>query len=160
MKRLGPLCLLLVTACAGARTTLRFEGLEHPVSMSPHLPAEPGAPEPTLIGSFRRELRAFAFVYGLVAVDEEVDPSPLIEEEIRRLGGAGVINLEIEVSHCVFNYVIPFSLLPFWPNCARIELRGEVVGPPPSAQAKLFDQVTPPSSRRPRRTGRSPRRDR
>lgn len=133
MKRLAWILGLWVSGCATAQTDVRFEGLEHPVSLSPHLPSAARQGSPTLLGGFRRELRAFSLVYGLVPLQKVVDPSEMIEEEIARLGGTGVTNLEVEVRHCLMNYAIPLNLLPFWPSCAVVELRGEVVGPPASA---------------------------
>lgn len=123
------------TACAVADTSLRFDGMEHPVSLSSHLPPEAAALATIPLGTFRQELRTFAFVYGYLPMERAVQLAPVIDREIRRLGGTAAINVSVEVHHCVLNYVVPLNVLPIWPTCARVELRGEVLGEASSSRA-------------------------
>lgn len=120
--------VLLVSGCSGASTSIRFDGLRHPVSLSPVLYPEAQMVSTKSLGRFERVRRAYGTLYSLISFDPNTDLSEMLEEEIARLQGVGIINLRVVSSGCTSNWIMPLNLLPFWPSCVHLSVSGEVVG--------------------------------
>jgi hypothetical protein len=128
LRALSLTSVIGLAGCSGARTELHFDGLRHPVSMSPVIspgrPIDPGSYR----GRFECEARAYSLLYSAISLDPVTDLSPLIEAEIERLGGDAVVELTVSASTCPMNHFVPLTLLPMWPNCVHLRVTGLVIG--------------------------------
>ncbi|MBN1612160.1 MAG: hypothetical protein JW940_36350 [Polyangiaceae bacterium] len=132
----GTSCVALA-GCAGARSSMRFDHLEYPVSMSPYLvdgAGESRSPrELEVVGKVRYEETAWGMVYSAVRLTGEHDVSQPINQQVRAAGGDGVVGLTVVSDYCTLNYVPILPVLPFWPGCTDVSVTGKVVRIKPSA---------------------------
>ena len=122
---------LFTLSCAGARGDLQLDALTHPVSMSGYLWDDRGravsARDLEVVGEFTETRRRWGLLYSFVPVSSTPDLGSAVDQEIRSAGGEGVINLTVTSSGCGINYIPVVSLLPVWPGCANVEVRGQIV---------------------------------
>ncbi len=127
----------LVAACAlsgciaGGRTTVQFDDTEYPVSLSPTVYGSDGEIlDPAArqkVGSLKVDRRAWSLVWGAVPTRKFTDLSDEVNAQIDAAEGQAVVNLKIMARQCVGNYVIPFTLLPFYPGCVKLKIRGDII---------------------------------
>lgn len=118
------LALATSLGCAGARPKLVFDGLRHPVSLSPVLAPDAKTER---VGRFQWGTRSFAMFYTTVQLGD-VDFSEPLEREIAARGGDGIINLRIKSFPCTINQVAAvLFFIPFMPTCAYVQASGDVV---------------------------------
>jgi hypothetical protein len=123
---------IFAAACAGSRGKLRLDNLEYPASFSGYIYDE--RQQPVRIGKGVKKIadvaaskRVWSLLYGQAPLS---DDSALITEfnrEIKKSGAAGVVNLQLESSPCLLNHFFILNILPFWPGCTVLELRGDAV---------------------------------
>ena len=118
--------------CAGGRATIRFEKLEYPVSTSAYVTAGNQSivrDERTPVkAEFAISQRFWGILYSIVSLSDGDDLVRRMNDEIRRSGGAAVTNLKIESEACAINSVIILSILPVFPGCTIVTIKGEIVG--------------------------------
>lgn len=134
MKLVHFACLAgaLSAGCVGARTTVIAPTAEVPVSMSRGVRDAKGDLVPAaakkIVGKFEGEYTAWNILWAAVKLTPEKDISNDVNAQVRQHHGHAVTNLEIETRHCALNYfVFPFALIPFWPSCANVKVRGNII---------------------------------
>lgn len=122
---------LLASGCAGARGGVSFETTRYPLSMSQVLFDPQGRMLPPqalqIVGTVKAERRLWGLMYSWIPLSGTKDLSDDMNRQIGATGGEGVIGLHAEVTGCVPNGFFPFTLLPIWPGCANVEVKGWVV---------------------------------
>lgn len=118
-------------ACAGARLHVHANGAEVPLSFSGSLPDERG--NVYVLGhgledrgTFKVKATRVSVLYSSVP-KAKLDIGPLVNEEVRRRGGDGVVQLEITSRLCALDWLFPLTALPFWPGCQTVVVEGRVV---------------------------------
>jgi hypothetical protein len=134
-------CVVL-TGCAGARYDFAADHARYPVSFSPALPDDKGTilylgHELESKGSFEFSTYQLGFLYGVTS--GTVDVSDQINAEVVKRGGEGVVGLALQNTNCFTNYLFPLPLLPFYPGCQVVTVRGTVV----SAKRQKVADITP-----------------
>ena len=127
----------LVAACAlsgciaGGRTTVQFEDTQYPVSLSTTVFGSDGEvlrPDAhDKVGTLKVDRRAWSLVWGAVPTRKFTDLSDEVNAQIDAVEGQAVVNLKIMARQCVGNYVIPLTLLPFYPGCVKLKIRGDII---------------------------------
>lgn len=137
MKRLSALVLgsHLLIACIGSRHKVRFDELQYPVSMTGQIygsdkrtKAE-GAGLST-VGDIEVTKRYWSLVYSFVPLGDTTEQVREFNSIIAARGAQGVIHFEIENEGCDMNnmaLLVAPALLPFFPGCSKITLRGKLV---------------------------------
>lgn len=124
------LLLLAVGACHGANVNVHANSARYPVSMSSALPDAEGKVliigyELQPVGPFRVDTTKYGFFYG--STKATLDLSDDINNQIERAGGEGIVQFKITTANCGLNYFFPFTILPFWPGCQNMTVRGIIV---------------------------------
>lgn len=135
-----PLVLMLCLAalalhCVGNRHTVKMGELNHAVSMTPQIYGSDGKIKADgvgleILGDIEVAHRYWSLVYSFVPIGDTRKQLADFDAEIRNRGGQGVINFEIENSGCDMNnfaYIIAPAVLPFFPGCSKITMRGKIV---------------------------------
>jgi hypothetical protein len=121
----------LAGCIAGGRTTVKFDDTQYPVSLSPTVFGSDGEvlrPDGhETVGTLKIDRRAWSLVWGAVPTRKFTDLSNEINAQIDAAEGHAVVNLKIMARHCVGNYVIPLTLLPFYPGCVKLKIRGDII---------------------------------
>lgn len=121
---------LLSSACAGVKTQISYAKLRYPVSLSGALPDAYGnlhvlGHNLEDLGTIDESLTVFGLGYGLQT--REVDLSDPINARISALHGDGAVQVELISKSCAMNFFFPLNILPFWPGCVDLAVRGRVV---------------------------------
>lgn len=121
---------LLGLGCAGAHYDVKADSARYPISLSPSLPDSSGnvlylGEELESRGTFTVEGTELGVFYN--ATGGTVDLSEDVNREVKRRGGEGVVALSVTTSHCALNWLFPLTLLPIWPGCQGVEVKGTVV---------------------------------
>lgn len=126
--------------CAGARSQVVMPDSRYPVSMSNGIYGPEGqvllADDVEVVGEFLIEETAWAMLYSAIPFTPELDVSEELNKLIEDKGGEGVVRLRTEVSPCALDYFVVFTFIPFWPGCALVEVRGDIIrrkAPTPAA---------------------------
>jgi hypothetical protein len=127
----GATMVAMFMGCAGARYDIAADHAKYPISFSPALPLADGTNvylnhqlEP--VGQFEFERTQLGWVWSLVA-SKPLEISDQINGEVAAKHGEGVVALSITNKSCVTNYLFPFPILPFWPGCQVVTVKGTVV---------------------------------
>jgi hypothetical protein len=123
--------LFALTGCAGARTQVVAATAEVPVSMSRGVRdadgALVGADRREVVGQFDEDRTAWGMLYSAVKLTPEKDISRAVNEQVQRAHGDAVINVSIATRQCGLTWVPILNLLPFWPGCANVHVRGDII---------------------------------
>ena len=115
----------------GGRTSVTFDDTAYPVSLSPTVFGSDGEILPPnaqeKVGTLEIDRRAWSLVWGAVPTRKFTDLSNEINGQIDAAGGQSVVNLKIMARHCAGNYVVPLTLLPFYPGCVKLKIRGDII---------------------------------
>ena len=148
---IGPL-LFALTGCAGARTQVVAPTAEVPVSMSRGVRDADGvlvgADRREVVGQFDEARTAWGMFYSAVKLTPEKDISRAVNEQVRRVHGDAIVKLSIATRQCGMNFVPFLSLLPFWPGCANVHVRGYIirVRAASAAPAPVRTSAVPPTT--------------
>jgi hypothetical protein len=132
VKFLG-FCFLASTAtgCAGAATNIVAPTANIPVSLSSELHDEDGAivdaSRRTVVGKLDIKETAYAVLYSIVDLNPLTDISSAINQQVAASKGDAVANLEIEQLPCGLSFIYPLTMLPVWPGCVNVRVRGDIV---------------------------------
>ncbi len=132
MRRLLLAVSLLVTGCAGARTTVVATHSHYPVSLSRGLRDRDGslvtAERRRVVGRFSASHTAWGMVYSAAKLTPTTDISDEVNAQVAAAHGDGIIHLAIVTRACALDYfAFPFGILPFWPSCAFVDVSGDIV---------------------------------
>jgi hypothetical protein len=112
--------------------TLSGDRLNYPVSTtraifdSTHAPLSQGQLEEVHRFEWRRT--NWTILWSLLDITPDTwDLSDEINALVAAHQGEGVIDLAVDVSNCALSYVPIMTVLPFWPSCANVVVRGAVV---------------------------------
>lgn len=126
---LGLSCLSSAGCLSLAETSLSARDISYPVSMSRsivdgagHL-YTPRADEK--IAHFRREWRHWAMAWGVIPLTSAVDLQGVLEEEIERVAGSGIVNLKFHSHGSGLSWFI--SLLLIFPESVKVVVEGDVI---------------------------------
>lgn len=121
----------MLAGCAGARYDIAADHAKYPISFSPALPTAEGTNaylnhelEPE--GTFEFSTTQLGFVWSLVP-SKTVEISDQINAAVAEKHGEGVVALSIANKSCASNYLFPLPILPFWPGCQVLTVKGTVV---------------------------------
>jgi hypothetical protein len=122
-------CLLL--GCAGARSTIVLPDSKVPVSLSNGM-LGPNREiltndEMQVVGKFHEERTAWGTLYSLVPFTPSLDISDSINSQVAQAGGEGIVRMRVSSKPCALDYFVVFSIIPFWPGCASIEVDGDII---------------------------------
>ncbi len=129
------LALVLLQACIGSRHTVKFQELEYPVSMSGQLYGSDRRIKAAgagldVIGDVEVTRRYWSLLYSFVPLGDTAQQVRDLNRMIAARGAQGVIQFEIENEGCDMNnfaLLIAPAVLPFFPGCSKITLRGRLV---------------------------------
>jgi hypothetical protein len=131
------LCVLIFAGfgCIGNRQTVKLNELEYAVSMTPTIYGNDGGIRADgvglqVVGDIEVSRRYWSLVYSFVPLGDTKQQLQDFNRTIAARGGHGVINFEIENEGCDLNnfaYVVVPAVLPFFPGCSKITLRGKIV---------------------------------
>lgn len=141
--------LFVLNSCTVGRGNLSFSQLKYPVSLSPAL--YDGNEKVLIKGQELEPVRSFEFkqnywslLYGGIPLTNDRALSKKMNDIISQEKGVGIINLSVTVGYGVSNKVSALLLglpgiLPIYPGCSRVIVKGEVVRLSPSVS-----EVIPP----------------
>jgi hypothetical protein len=119
------------TGCAGARTSVVADEAAYPISLSRAVRDQDGSivasEHLTKVGSLHQDTKAWGMFYSAVKLTPRTDISRVVNAQVAALGGDAVVNLRVSGNHCVSNFFVVLTLLPFFPGCARVEVDGDIV---------------------------------
>ena len=78
------------------------------------------------LGAFEFSTTQLGFVWSLVP-SKTVEISEQINAAVAAKHGDGVVALSVTNKSCVSNYLFPLPILPFWPGCQELTVKGTVV---------------------------------
>ncbi len=121
--------------CIGNRQTVKLNELNYAVSMTPVIYGSDGVPKAEgvgleVIGDIEVSHRYWSLVYSFVPLGDTKKQLQNFNNVITARGAQGVINFEIENEGCDLNnfaYVVVPAVLPFFPGCSKITMRGRLV---------------------------------
>jgi len=131
---------LLATGCAGARSGIEMPTSKYPVSLSNGMYGpnremlRPDQMEK--VGELAIDRTAWGLLYSLVPLTPTLDVSDEINEQLAAAHADGVIRFRTNVKPCGLDYAFVLTFIPFWPGCANVEVRGDMIrfhaaAPPP-----------------------------
>lgn len=133
---------LLIAGCAGGRTSIVAKDASVPVSLSEGVRDRDGElvdkQRKTVVGTFEDERTAWGMMYSSVKLTPTKDISKNVDAQVQQVNGDAVINLRVATAHCALNFIPLLNLLPVWPGCTKVKIRGDIV------------RVAPKPARRPR----------
>lgn len=126
---------LLGLNCIGNRQTVKLNELNYAVSMTPVIYGSDGVPKAEgvgleIMGDIEVSHRYWSLVYSFVPLGDTKQQLQNFNNVITARGAQGVINFEIENEGCDLNnfaYVVVPAVLPFFPGCSKITMRGRLV---------------------------------
>lgn len=127
--------LAALAACIGNRQTVKLNELKYAVSMTPTIYGNDGAIRADgvgleVIGDIEVAHNYWSLVYSFVPLGDSTEQVRNFNNLVAKRGGHGVINFEIENEGCALNnfaYVVVPAVLPFFPGCSKITMRGKLV---------------------------------
>ena len=140
-KSLFPLLsILLIANCIGSRHTVKFSEMNYAVSMTPVIYGSDGRVKADgvgleVIGDIEVTRRYWSLVYSFVPIGETGQQVRDFNNAIAARGAHGVINFSVENEGCDMNnfaYLVAPAVLPFFPGCSKITLRGKIVRESPT----------------------------
>jgi len=135
MRHVLWLILPLLVCCVGNRQTVRLGDLDYATSMTPQIYGTDGKIKADgagleVIGDIEVEHTYWSLVYSYVPVGNSRKHIQDFNQTIAAKGAHGVINFQIENEGCGVNnfaYLIGPAVLPFFPGCSKITMRGKLV---------------------------------
>jgi len=125
------LCGLVTSGCYGASTDVVAPTAKVPVSLSRAVHDANGSivelGEREVVGTFSYDTTVWSLAYGAADLHGTTDISEAINAQVGEQGGDAVTNLEITGKACGWGMVLGFNLLPLWPGCEYIEVRGDII---------------------------------
>lgn len=134
--RLSVLLLVsLCVGCIGSRHTVKLADMDYAVSMTPTIYGNDGAIRADgvgleVIGDIEVSERYWSLVYSFVPLGDTKKQIANFNRVVTSRGGHGVINFEIENEGCDMNnfaYIVAPAVLPFFPGCSKITMRGKII---------------------------------
>lgn len=122
---------LLICSCAGGRGGISFKTASYPISMSQMLFDSQGRNLPPqafqIVGTVSAQRRLWGIMYSWIPLGGTRDVSEDMNRQISAVSGEGVVGLHAVVKGCGLNGIFPLTLLPIWPGCAKVEVKGWIV---------------------------------
>lgn len=135
----GPLvitALAFVTGCSGARTNVTADEARYPISLSRAVRDADGEivaqERAKKVADFQHESTSVAVFYSFAGAAKK-DISRFVNEQVAKHGGDAIVNLKVGVKQCGANWVPFLYILPFWPGCATVQVKGDIVKVAPKA---------------------------
>jgi hypothetical protein len=133
VTKLAAALVLLVGAsgCAGARTSVVADDARYPISLSRAVrDADGSLVESGRIVNVRTlqiESTAWGVLYSAVRLTPRTDISNAVNERVSAWGGDALVNVQISSAHCATDWFAVFTMLPFWPGCTNVVVKGDIV---------------------------------
>jgi hypothetical protein len=123
------LSIVAVTGCSGARSNVRADHSDYPISLSDELRAADGKVVPGAqlesVGVFQLSYKAWSALMTLIPLsNRNRDVSPEVNEQVKKAGGDAVVGMEIATRQCSWNF---FTFLGILPGCSNVEIKGNIV---------------------------------
>ncbi len=122
---------LIATGCAGARSSIEMPTSKYPVSMSAGMygPNHEMLRHDQMekVGDLSIDRTAWGMFYSLLPLTPTLDISQEVNEQLAASHADAVIKLRSNVRPCALDYFFVFTFIPFWPGCANIEIRGDMI---------------------------------
>lgn len=119
------------TGCAGARTTVVADTASYPISLSRGVRDAKGEivtlDRVVKVGTFEDDTMVWGLLYSAIRLNPTTDISTAANEQISSVGGDAVVNLRVEGRHCALDWFALFTLVPVWPGCASVKVRGDII---------------------------------
>jgi len=158
------LALATGMGCAGARTNITAPDSKYPVSLSRGVRDADGTLVPAerriVVGHFETKSHPYSLFYSFLPLKPTTDISEEINQQVAAAGGDAVINLKVGSTQCWANWMLIFDILPIWPGCANVVIKGDIIkvrpgaaapagAPPPDAPAAPPSPYTPAAAPHP-----------
>jgi len=125
-------CIFFSANCAGSQGALRFDRLDHPVSMSGFLY---GRNNEILmkdihmqeVGKFSLTQRQWSIGYSLIPLSSKDAVAIAMNKAISDANGEAMVNLEVETTGCGWNSIPFLFVLPIWPGCSEVKLTADII---------------------------------
>jgi hypothetical protein len=128
---------LLIAGCAGGRTSIVAGDASYPVSLSEGVRDRDGElveeERKDFVGTYEDERMAWGTLYSSVKLTPTKDISKQVDAQVKKVRGDAVINLRVATEHCGWNFVPILNLLPVWPGCTTVKIKGDIVRVAPKA---------------------------
>ncbi len=120
---------LLLSGCAGARTLITADNLQHPVSLTQAVCTQKGEvvvpAKHQVAAHFKLSFSAWSILWTMIQFSPIHDVSDVLEAEIAKHKGSAIINLKITATE---DYTFALtSLIPIFPHAVHYTLEGDVV---------------------------------
>lgn len=125
--------LALFVSCSIGIGVVRTDELRYPASLSPYLPNADGSIVSEqkgleIIGKAYTSKRFYRIVYGAFPLNDiEWESGTELNAQVEKAGGQGLVNVEIENSPCGISQTVVLNIVPIWPGCNLVEIRGDIV---------------------------------
>jgi hypothetical protein len=124
-----------VMGCAGARVTVTADRAAYPISLSDSVADGTGRlwtrNDLVKVGVFQAHRTSVGFLYSRLTPLSTVDVSEELNAQVSASAGEAVVGLEISSSGaCGLNAVPVLPILPIWPGCVHVDVRGDIVKRP------------------------------
>jgi len=131
---LALICFSFFISCVGggAKGELYFEEAIYPISASAGTFYDKDgklaeSQDYEVVGKFRKSFSGIAFMWGLANLKNHIEVGKHINDQVAKVGGDAVHNLEISISSNLINWTPVLSLLPFWPTLASGLVTGDII---------------------------------
>ncbi len=131
MNRLLIPFFLVLTGCAGARSSIVMTDSTYPVSLSNGMRGPDGhlldKSEMEVVGKLHDDRTAWGMFYSLIPLTPRLDLSKEVNGQVGAARGQAVVRLRTETRPCALDYFVILSFLPIWPGCANVNVDGDII---------------------------------
>lgn len=123
---------ILETGCGLALSggRLNFDDLKYPASMSISL----YGPNGEVVSDKLKPVKRFEYTknywstfYSIIPLSGSSDIVEQMNKEIKEAGGDGITTVSITTDYSKLTSVFPLNMLPIWPACSKIRIKGTIV---------------------------------
>jgi hypothetical protein len=123
---------LIVSGCGVSGCRIDFDELKYPASMSGYLYGPTGesighATGLTPVQDFEHTANLCSIFYFIVPLTRSSDIIELMNKKIESAGGDGMTDVSVRSDYSKLTSVVPLNLLPIWPGCSKVTVKGTIV---------------------------------
>lgn len=121
--------VLGASGCAGARSYVRADQSQYPISLSDGLRGADGQivsdARKQPVGSFETQWSSWSTLWTMVPLSNRTrDISNEVNQQVTKAGGNAIVGLDVRVFQCGGNY---FTILGLLPGCNNVVVSGKIV---------------------------------
>lgn len=123
---------LILSGCGISGGRINFDDLKYPASMSGSLYGPTGdsiahGTGLNPIQDFEHTKYLCSILYSIIPISRSGDIIELMNKKIEAAGGDGMTYVSVSSDYSMLTSVFPLNLLPIWPGCSKITVKGTIV---------------------------------